>query len=111
MKVGGWFGRGLTFAYGQRLLQQRQHQRRWFFLHQWRKFDRWQDRVRDNDAYRAERHRIENTFRLSDDMYISPEYVDQGTHLLFCEHIIFMFLQDFLLHKNAENIILLNSKT
>lgn len=55
-----------------------QIQKRFLFIHQWKSFKRWQDLKRDNKEAREEKFKIENAFRLSDDLFISPERPEQG---------------------------------
>lgn len=63
-------------------LQNQKLQKRFLFIHQWKSFKRWQDFRRDNKEFLEEKSRIENSFRLNDDLFISPERPEQGLIIL-----------------------------
>uniref|UniRef100_A0AC34Q643 Mitochondrial ATP synthase regulatory component factor B n=1 Tax=Panagrolaimus sp. JU765 TaxID=591449 RepID=A0AC34Q643_9BILA len=50
--------------------------KRSLFIHKWRSFKRWQDLDRDRKEHLDELQRVRNFMRISDDLYISPERVE-----------------------------------
>lgn len=52
--------------------------KRSLFIHKWRSFKRWQDLDRDRKEHLDELQRVRNFMRISDDLYISPERVEDG---------------------------------
>ena len=52
--------------------------RRSLFIHKWRHFKRWQDFDRDTKQNEDELQRVKNFMRINDELYISPEKVEDG---------------------------------
>ena len=51
---------------------------RTLFIHKWRSFKRWQAQEKEKAKYEDELQRVKNYMRISDDLYISPERVEDG---------------------------------
>uniref|UniRef100_A0A7E4VU30 ATP synthase subunit s-like protein n=1 Tax=Panagrellus redivivus TaxID=6233 RepID=A0A7E4VU30_PANRE len=49
---------------------------RTLFVHKWRAFKRYQDLDRDRKQYEDELYRVRTAMRISDDLYISPERIE-----------------------------------